>query len=277
MTDLILAPLQLGFMQNALLMALLLAVPCAVLSCVIVLKGWSLMGDAITHAVLPGLILAYFLALPMMIGAFIAALCCTLTTGFISRHSRIKADAAMGLVFSVMFALGLVLMSKLETGLHLDHLLYGDLLAASHDQLLELVIIAVAVLLLFIIKGRDIIMAVFDTRHCQVIGINTGILHYLLLATLAAVIVSALQKAGMILVMGYLIIPGAIALMLCQRFAQMVIVANTVAVLASFTGVYLSYYLDSAPAPSITLSLSSLFIGACVFRFHHNRNAKSAI
>ncbi|RJG42440.1 metal ABC transporter permease [Motilimonas pumila] len=275
MIDALLAPFHFAFMQQAFLLALLVAIPCAILSCIVVLKGWSLMGDAIAHAVLPGLILAYLLAIPFAIGAFIAALCCASATGYISKHSRIKQDTAMGVVFSVMFALGLLLMTKVETGLHLDHLLYGDLLAAHWALIIEIAIVATIIIAVLLLQGKDLVMVVFDTCHAQVIGLNTQVLHYGLLALLSMLIVSALQAVGMILVIALLIAPGAIAFMLCSRFATMMATSLGIASFASMAGVYVSFYLDSAPAPTIILLLSVLFVVSFTVQLWRNQRLLS--
>lgn len=255
-----LEPFSFIFMQQAFLIVLLVAIPTALLSCFLVLKGWSLMGDAISHSVLPGVVIAYVLAIPYVIGAFVAGMFCALATGFIKDNSRLKEDTVMGVVFSSMFGLGLVLMTKIESGVHLDHILFGDVLGVSWTDIIEVSLIALLVVVFMLIKGKDLLVFVFDHQHAKAIGLPTTLLHYGLLSLLSLTIVCALKAVGMILVIAMLIAPGAIAFLLTNKFQNMLVVALLVSLFASFFGVYLSFFLDSAPAPTIIMLLSIIFI-----------------
>lgn len=255
-----LLPFQFAFMQQAFLIALAVALPMALLSCFLVLKGWSLMGDAISHAVLPGVVLAYIAGLPLVIGAFAAGMICALATGYIKENSRVKEDAAMGVVFSSMFGLGLVLYVEVQTEIHLDHILFGDMLGVTWADVLYSVGIAAIVSGLVIAKRSDLLLHSFDEQHARAIGLPVKILHYGLLAVLSLTIVGALKAVGIILAIALLIGPGAIAFLITHRFGTMLLMAAVISLSTSFAGVYLSFFLDSAPAPTIVLVIGALFV-----------------
>ncbi len=257
-------PFQLSFMVQAMVIAVLVAVPTALLSCFLVLKGWSLMGDAISHAVLPGVVLAYMVGLPIGIGAFIAGMVCALSVGFLKEHSRIKEDTVMGVVFAGLFGLGIVLYTAITTDVHLDHILFGNMLGVNGADILLAVIIALVVVLVIGAKWRDLMLFIFDAQQAGAIGLNTRLLHYGLLAMISLTIVGALQAVGMILVIALLIAPGAIAFLITRRFGVMLLVAMGVSVGCSLVGVYASFFLDSAPAPTIVLLMSICFILAFI-------------
>ena len=258
-------PFSFTFMQQAFAIVLLVAVPTSILSCFLVLKGWSLMGDAISHSVLPGVILAYILGIPLAIGAFAAGMVCAIATGFISDNSRLKEDTVMGVVFSSMFGVGLVMMTKIDSNVHLDHILFGDVLGISWRDVVESGIITLLVVAFMLIKGKDLLVFVFDRQHAKVIGLPVTALHYGLLAMLSLTIVGALKAVGMILVIAMLIAPGAIAHLLTTKFQSMVMVSVAISLCCSFLGVYLSFFIDSAPAPTIIMLMSTTFIGVFVF------------
>ena len=258
-------PFSFTFMQQAFAIVLLVAVPTSILSCFLVLKGWSLMGDAISHSVLPGVILAYILGIPLAIGAFAAGMVCAIATGFISENSRLKEDTVMGVVFSSMFGVGLVMMTKIDSNVHLDHILFGDVLGISWRDVVESGIITLLVVAFMLIKGKDLLVFVFDRQHAKVIGLPVTALHYGLLAMLSLTIVGALKAVGMILVIAMLIAPGAIAHLLTTKFQSMVMVSVAISLCCSFLGVYLSFFIDSAPAPTIIMLMSTTFIGVFVF------------
>ncbi len=262
MIETLLLPFQFPFMQQAFAIALLVAVPAALLSCFLVLKGWSLMGDAVSHAVLPGVVLAYIAGIPLAIGAFAAGMFCALATGFLKENSRIKEDTVMGVVFSGMFGLGLVLYTKIQTEVHLDHILFGDMLGVSWSDVAQTGAIAVFCVAAIMVFRRDLLLHAFDAQHARAIGLPVRLLHYGLLSVLSLTIVGALKAVGIILAIALLISPGAIAFLLTTRFERMLAVSVIVAVVASLLGVYLSFFLDSAPAPTIVLLLSAGFAAA---------------
>lgn len=258
----LLSPFQFDFMVNALVISAIVAVPMALLSCFLVLKGWSLMGDAISHAVFPGVVLAYILGFPYAIGAFAAGMICATATGFLKENSRIKQDTVMGVVFSGMFGLGLVLYVKIQSDVHLDHILFGDMLGVSGADIAGAALIAMFTAGVIGIKWKDFLLHAFDPAQAQVIGLRVKLLHYGLLGLISLTIVGALQAVGIILAIAMLIAPGAIAFLLTRRFATMLLVSVAIAVAGSLLGVYLSFFLDSAPAPTIVLLLSLVFVFA---------------
>jgi manganese/iron transport system permease protein len=262
--DTLLQPFQFEFMRYALIISVLVAIPTALLSCFLVLKGWSLMGDAISHAVFPGVVIAYIVGFPYAVGAFAAGMICALATGFLKENSRIKQDTVMGVVFSGMFGLGLVLYVKIQSEVHLDHILFGDILGVGVRDIVETGIIAAITAGVIVVKWRDLLLHAFDPAQARAIGLPVRLLHYGLLALLSLTIVGALKAVGIILAIAMLIAPGAIAFLVTRKFSAMLMFAVIVAVIASFLGVYLSFFIDSAPAPTIVLLMTIAFIAAFV-------------
>lgn len=266
MIDTLLLPFQFPFMQNAFLISVIVAVPTALLSCFLVLKGWALMGDAVSHAILPGVVLAYILGIPLIVGAFVAGMFTAVSTGYLSQNSRIKQDTVMGIVFSGMFGLGIVLYVWIHTNIHLDHILFGNMLGVGPDDLWTAGLISLFVSAALLLKWKDFLLHAFDPAQAKASGLHVGLLHYGLLSILSLTIVATLTATGLILAVGLLIAPGAIAFLMVRSFARMLAVAVLVCLSAMLAGVYLSFYLDSAPAPTIILILTSLFVMALVFR-----------
>lgn len=262
--DTLLLPFQLPVMVNAMIISFIIAVPAALLSCFLVLKGWSLMGDAVSHAVLPGVVIAYIINIPFIIGAFVAGMICAIATGFLQENSRVKQDTVMGVVFSGMFGFGIVLYTKIQSDVHLDHILFGNMLGVGTSDIITTLTIAVIVSLVVVVKWRDLLLHSFDPAQAKVAGLPVQIIHYGLLIILSLTIVSALKAVGIILTIALLIAPGAIAFLLTRRFETMLLVALAASVTSSFLGVYLSMFLDSAPAPTIVLLMTILFIVAFV-------------
>lgn len=262
--DLAVMPFQLPFMQYAFVITLMIAVPMALLSCLLVLKGWSLMGDAVSHAVLPGVVIAYMINIPLSIGAFAAGMVCALATGFLKENSRIKEDTVLGIVFSGMFGLGMVLYVKVQSDVHLDHILFGDMLGIALPDLVETGLITLVATAFLVIKRKDLLVHAFDPQHAKAIGLPVRLLHYGLLAILSLAVVGALKAVGIILSVAMLVAPGAIAYLLTRQFRSMLLVAVLVAMATSVAGIYLSFFIDSAPAPTIVLLMTATFIAAFV-------------
>ncbi|WP_298958473.1 metal ABC transporter permease [uncultured Roseibium sp.] len=262
----VLLPFRFPFMQNALLICVIVSVPTALLSCFLVMKGWALMGDAVSHAILPGIVVAYIFGLPLLVGAFAAGMICALATGYLSGNSRVKQDTVMGVVFSGMFGLGIVLYVSVETNAHLDHILFGNMLGVGQEDLLTAGIIAVLVGTALILKWKDLVLHSFDAAQAQASGLPVNLLHYGLLAALSLTIVATLSAAGLILAIGLLIAPGAIAFLLVRTFGTMLWVAVGVCMASMLAGTYASFFLDSAPAPTIILILTALFVLAFIRR-----------
>lgn len=264
--DTLTLPFRFGFMQNAFLISIIVSVPTALLSCFLVVKGWALMGDAVSHAVLPGIVLAYILGLPLIVGAFAAGMTCAVATGYLSSNSRIKQDTVMGVVFSGMFGLGIVMYVSIETNAHLDHILFGNMLGVDAAELWTAGLISLGVGLMLALKWRDWLLHSFDAAQARASGLRVNWLHYGMLAALSLTIVATLSAVGLILAIGLLIAPGAIAFLLVRTFGRMLWVSVVVCMVAMLSGSYLSFFLDSAPAPTIILILTALFIAAFIRR-----------
>ena len=259
------APFQFEFMRYALAISALIAIPTALLSCFLVLKGWSLMGDAISHAVLPGVVVAYIIGIPFGFGAFVAGMSCALATGYLTENSRIKQDTVMGIVFSGMFGLGLVLYVAIRSTVHLDHILFGDMLGITSSDLVETAVIAALTAGILVVKWRDFLLHAFDPAQARAVGLPVRLLHYGLLCLISLTIVGVLKAVGIILAIAMLIAPGAIAFLLTRKFSTMMLLAAAIAVFASFFGVYLSFFIDSAPAPTIVLLMTVIFLAAFIY------------
>ena len=257
-------PFQYPFMQTALGVSTFVGVVCAVLSCFLILKGWSLMGDALSHAVLPGVVFAYLLGLPFAIGAFISGLLCAVTIGWVKQNARVKEDAVIGLVFTAFFALGLIVISRTPSDVHLTHILYGNVLGIEPADVVQTLIAGTIALLTIAVLRRDLMLFCFDPNHARAIGLNTSFLYYALLALLALTVVAALQAVGVILVIAMLITPGAIGYLLSDRFDRMMGLAVGASVLSAIFGVYLSFYLDASTAGCIVVVQAMLFFAAMI-------------
>lgn len=275
MLDTLMLPLRLDFMQYALAIAVLVAVPASLLSCFLVLKGWALIGDAIAHGVFPGVVIAYMLGLPYAVGAFSAGMVCALATGYIADNSRIKKDTVMGVVFSGMFAIGLLLYTSIRSDVHLDHILFGDILGVDAEDLRGSGLIALAIGAWILFKWRELLVHAFDPIQARTIGLKVGVLHYGLLAAVSLAVVGALHAVGIILAISLLIAPGAIAYLLTRTFGYMLVTAVLIGVVCALGGVYLSFFIDSAPAPTIVLLLTVLFIIVLLGTMLHQRRMQA--
>lgn len=260
MLELIMEPMSFPFMQRALMTAIATSVVCALFSCFLVLKGWSLMGDAISHAVLPGVVLAFLLGLPLAVGAFASGLFCAVATGFIKEHCRVKEDSVMGIVFSGMFAAGLVMFSRVDTEQHLSHILFGNVLGVTDGEMLQTLIIAAIVTAVILFKFKDLMLFCFDPIQARVVGLPVRFYHYALLCLLAMTIVAALQAVGVVLVVAMLITPGITAFLLCKTLSRMMMLSVTASLIAAVGGTFISYYIDAATGPTIVVLQSALFL-----------------
>lgn len=262
-------PFQYDFMVQALLVGALVGAVCSILSCFLVLKGWSLMGDAVSHAVLPGIVLAYIIGAPLAAGAFFSGVFCAAATGFIKENTRVKEDTAMGIVFTGLFALGLVLFTKVQTDLHLNHILFGSLLGISSEDIIQTSVVGTITLAVVLLMRKDLLLFCFDPNQARSIGLNTQLLYYVLLSLLAASIVASLQAVGIILVIAMLITPGCIAYLLSDRFNHMLMISAGSAIFSCLMGTYISYFINGSTAGCIVLVQASLFALAMVFAPKH--------
>lgn len=262
--NLLLEPFQFEFIRDALWVGMMVAAMGAVLSCFLILKGWSLMGDAISHAVLPGIVLAYIVGLPLAAGAFAAGLLCAAGTGFIKRHSRVKEDAVMGVVFTGMFAFGLVIFSRTPSDMHLDHILVGNILGIPFPQFLQVQVIGAAVLVVSLLLRKDLLLICFDPMHARVLAMRDRMLHYLLLILLSLAIVASVQAVGIIMVVAMLVIPGSTATLWTDRFDRMLVIATASAVLATAGGILISYHISGSTSACIVLLQAAGFVMSLV-------------
>ena len=261
----LLDPLTHEFMRRALMVSALVGGVCGLLSCYMTLKGWALMGDAVSHAVMPGVVVAYALGLPFSLGAFVFGVGSVALIGFIKQKSRIKEDTVIGLVFTGFFALGIVLVSKIKSNIDLMQILFGSPLGISQSDVNQTLIISFIVIFILLLFRKDLMLYCFDAKHARSIGINTGILHYLLLTLLSLSAVVGLQTVGIILVVAMLITPGATAYLLTDRFDRMTSLAVISSSFSSVLGVYISYWSDIETGGSIVLVQTLIFLIAFLF------------
>jgi ABC-type Mn2+/Zn2+ transport system permease subunit len=262
-------PLQFPFMRDALLVGSVVAAMCAVLSCFLILKGWSLMGDAISHAVLPGIVIAYIVGIPLAIGAFAAGLFCAIGTGFIKQNSRIKEDTVMGVVFTGLFAFGLVLFSRTSSDMHLDHILVGNILGITRSQVWQTLGLGSVVMAITLALRRDLLLICFDPGQARVLALPDRFLNYLLLGLLSMAIVVSLQAVGIILVVAMLVTPGSIAHLWTDRFDRMLVIAAVSAVVSTAIGIFISYHLDASTGGCIVLVQALVFVASLLFAPKH--------
>jgi manganese transport system permease protein len=270
------APLQYEFMQKAILVSALVGVVCAALSCYMTLKGWALMGDAVSHAVMPGVVIAYVLNIPFAIGAFVFGVGSVIAIGFIKSKTRIKEDTVIGLVFTGFFALGLVLISKVKSSIDLTHILFGNVLGISDADIIQTTIISVITLVTLAILRKDLILFCFDPTHARSIGLNITFLYYVLLSLLSLTAVAGLQTVGIILVVAMLVTPGATAYLLSDRFDHMLLIAMASGVFSSVMGVYISYHIDGSTGGCIVVLQTVLFLVAMIFAPKHGLLVRSS-
>lgn len=269
MIDWLVDPLTYDFFVRALAVTTVAAVVCAVLSCWLVLIGWALMGDAVSHAVLPGVVLAYVLGWPFALGALVFALLAVALIGGLRDSSRLKEDTAIGVVFTTLFALGLVLISVTPSQTDLAHILFGNLLGVSRADLVQVLVLAALAIAVLVAKRRDLTLFAFDPTHAFAIGLSPRRLSALLLGLLAVTTVMALQAVGVILVVALLIIPGATAYLLTDRFSRMLLVAPAVAGVCAVVGIYASFYLDASPGGVVVLTMGTVFAFVYLFSPRH--------
>ncbi|MBL9177394.1 MAG: metal ABC transporter permease [Verrucomicrobiaceae bacterium] len=265
----LLAPFAYEYMVKAIVVSGLIGGVCAFLSCFITLKGWSLMGDALSHAVVPGVSLAWLLGLPFSVGAFVAGVLAALGMGWVKNNSRLREDAVIGVVFTSFFALGLLLLSLYPSNLNLRTIIFGNVLAISDPDILQVFVISALSTIVLGMKWRDLLLYCFDEGHARTLGMNTRFLHFLLLALLSATAVAALQTVGACLVVAMLVTPGATAYLLTDRFGKMLIIATITGVVCGVSGAYASYFLNGSTGGCIVVLQTLVFLVALVFAPKH--------
>lgn len=269
MMDVLLEPLAYQYMSRAIWVSALVGGACAFLSCYLILKGWSLMGDALAHAVVPGVALAYWLKLPYAAGAFLSGIIATLGMAMLRQQTALREDVVIGVVFTSFFALGLVIISINPVAVDIQSIVFGNILAITDEDLLQVVIIGVVALCILGCKWKDLMLVFFDEAYARSIGLHPLRLKILFFALLSACTVAALQTVGAVLVIAMLITPGATAYLLTDRFGRMIIIATTLGALSCAAGAYLSYFVDGSTGGLIVMLQTGLFLLAFVFAPRH--------
>lgn len=269
MLDILIEPLSYEYMVRAIWISALVGGVCAFLSSYLMLKGWSLMGDALAHAIVPGVALAYMLQLPFAIGAFLAGILAAAGMAFIRQKTALKEDTIIGLVFTTFFAAGLVMVSINPVSVNLRAIVLGNVLAVSNADALQVVIISVVSVLILLMVWKDLVSVFFDESHAQSIGLPVNRLKILFFTLLSACTVAALQTVGACLVIAMVITPGATAYLLTDRFGVLISVAVTLGTLTSGVGAYLSYFIDGSTGGVIVTLQTLLFFAAFLFSPKH--------
>jgi ABC-type Mn2+/Zn2+ transport system permease subunit len=263
-------------MVKAILVSGLIGGVCAFLSCFVTLKGWSLMGDALSHSVVPGVAIAYILGWPFAAGAFATGLLAALGMGFVKAKTPLREDAVIGVVFTSFFALGILLISINPSGVDLRSIIFGNILGISNHDIWQVVIISVISLAILGARWKDLLLYCFDASQARALGINVQVLHFILLSLLSATAVAALQTVGAILVVAMFVTPGATAYLLTDRFPRMIAIATSMGVVTSLAGAYASYYFDGSTGGCIVTLQTIVFLVTLVFAPKHGIRATRA-
>lgn len=271
MLDALIEPLQYGFMQRSLVIAILVGLLCAVVGSYLMVQRLALLGDAISHSVLPGLAIAFMLGGNIFVGAFIAGVFSTVTITWIRTRSPIKEDAAMGIVFSAFFALGITLITIIQKDnkIDLNHFLFGNILGVTIDEVRDTAIIASIVLIVIVLLYKELLFYTFDPLGAQAAGLPVNRLNFGLMLLISLTIVASMKAVGVILVLSLLITPGATAYLLVKRLHQVMILGAAIGVISSISGMYLSYFYNLPSGPAIVLVVSGLFLLALLFSPKH--------
>jgi manganese/iron transport system permease protein len=258
----LLVPFSYNYMLKAMWVSALVGGVCAFLSAYLMLKGWSLMGDALAHSIVPGVAAAYILGAPFAIGAFFAGILASLAMNFVKAQSRLREDAVIGLVFTSLFALGLLMASIWPTSVSIQTIVLGNILAIADEDVVQVVIIAAVSLAVLVLLWKDLMVTFFDEAHARSIGLNTTVLRAVFFTLLSACTVAALQTVGACLVIAMVVTPGATAYLLTDRFGLLIVISITLGVVTSFIGAYISYFLDGATGGVIVSLQTALFLAA---------------
>lgn len=260
MIPLLLEPFSYGYMRNAMWVSALVGGVCAFLSCYLMLKGWSLIGDALSHAIVPGVAGAYMLGLPFSIGAFFSGGLAAGAMLFLNQRTKLKEDAIIGLIFSSFFGLGLFMVSLSPTSVNIQTIVLGNILAITPEDTLQLAVIGFVSLAILLVKWKDLMVTFFDESHARSIGLNPTLLKLMFFTLLSASTVAALQTVGAFLVICMVVTPGATAYLLTDRFPRLLLIAVAIGALTSFFGAYASYYLDGATGGIIVVLQTAIFL-----------------
>ncbi|MGB7269822.1 MAG: metal ABC transporter permease [Albidovulum sp.] len=269
MIETLLLPFQYGYMTNAMWVSALVGGVCAFLSVYLMLKGWSLIGDALSHSVVPGVAGAYMLGLPFALGAFVAGGLAAGAMLFLNQRSGLKEDAIIGLIFTSFFGLGLFMVSLSPMSVSVQTITMGNILAITPEDTLQLAIIGFVSLAVLLAKWKDLMVTFFDENHARSVGINTGLLKVVFFSLLSASCVAAMQTVGAFLVIAMVVTPGATAYLLTDRFSRLLTLSVSIGATTSFVGAYLSFFLDGATGGLIVTLQTLVFLTAFVFAPKH--------
>jgi manganese/iron transport system permease protein len=282
MIDTLLLPFSYNYMINAMWVSALVGGVCAFLSAYLMLKGWSLIGDALSHSIVPGVAGAYMLGLPFSIGAFFSGGLAAAAMLFLTQRTKLKEDAVIGLIFTAFFGLGLFMISLSPTSVNIQTIVMGNILAVTPEDTLQLVIISVVTLAVMAVIWKDLMVTFFDESHARSIGLNPPLLRVIFFTLLAACTVAAMQTVGAFLVIAMVVTPGATAYLLTDRFPRLILIAIAVGTLSSLIGAYISFFLDGATGGVIVVLQTVVFLLAFFFAPKHGmlaarRRAKAEI
>lgn len=269
MIETLLQPLQSEFMLKAIGVSALIGLTCAALSCFVTLKGWSLMGDALSHAVVPGVSIAYAAKLPFALGAFVSGMLAAGVMGYIKDRTRLREDAVIGIVFTTFFALGVLLISLYPSNINLKTIVFGNILGIADADIVQVLAISAVTLAILAVKWKDIALLLFDPNHARAVGLPTRFLHALLLTLLAATAVASLQAVGACLVVAMLVTPGATAYLLTDRFGVMMVLAMTIGTLTATAGAYASYFINGSTGGCIVVLQTGVFLATLALAPRH--------
>jgi manganese/iron transport system permease protein len=265
----LLVPFEYDYMLKAMWVSGLVGATCAFLSAYLMLKGWSLMGDALAHSIVPGVAAAYLLKIPFAAGAFVAGFLAAIGMWFVRQQSKLREDAVIGIVFTSFFALGLLLVSINPTAVNVQSIVLGNILGISDDDARQVVLIAVISLAVLVVKWKDLMVVFFDETHARSVGLNPTALKILFFTLLSACTVAALQTVGACLVIAMVVTPGATAYLLTDRFGRLLTLSVAIGTATSVLGAYVSYFLDGATGGVIVVLQTLLFLAAFLFAPKH--------
>ena len=261
MIDTLLEPFSYGYMTSAILVSTIVGGLCAFLSAYLMLKGWSLIGDALAHSVVPGVAGAYLLGLPFAIGAFISGGLAASLMLFLSERSGLKTDVVIGIIFTAFFGVGLFVVSLYPMTISIETIIMGNILAISYSDMLQLLIIGSISLAILFLKWRDLMVVFFDESHARTVGLSPSRLKIVFFTLLSASIVAALQTVGAFLVIAMVVTPGATAYLICDRFPKLILLSVLIGSFTCFTGAYLSFFIDGATGGIIVVLQTIVFLG----------------
>lgn len=265
------------FLNRALITSILVGIVCGTVGSIIVLRGLSLMGDAMSHAVLPGVALSFLFNIPMFIGALVTGMIASLFIGFITSKSKTKSDAAIGISFTAFLATGVIIISLINSTTDLYHILFGNLLAITNQSFWTTIIIGMSVITLIVVFYRPLMISTFDATFSRMSGLNTTLIHYFVMLLLALVTVASIQTVGIILVVALLITPASTAFLISKQLYSMMIIASLISIISSITGLYFSYIYNVPSGATIVICTFTIYVITLAITRMNNRQKRGAL